>query len=109
MEADLLNEESLATAIEGSKFVVHTASPVAFGTSEEEVVGPALNGTMAVVKACHSNRVKRLIVTSSISSVTNVVDKPADRTYDENHWSDPNLAGLSFWIASKLLAWSRVH
>ena len=104
MEADLLNEESLATAIEGSKFVVHTASPVVFDTSEEEVVGPAVNGTMAVVRACHSNRVQRLIITSSITAVTNVADKPVDRTYDENHFSDPNLAGLSFYAKSKILA-----
>lgn len=84
--------------------MVHTASPILFGVAEEEVVGPAVNGTMAILRACHANRVQRLVVTSSISSVTNVLNKPANRTFDESHFSDPNKTGLSFYSKSKTLA-----
>ena len=59
---------------------------------------------MAVVRACHTNRVQRLVVTSSISSVTNVLNKPANRTFDESHFSDPNKPGLSGYSKSKTLA-----
>lgn len=88
--------------------MVHVASPVARSfENEDEVVKPAVNGTMAVVKACHSNRVRRLVVTSSIAAVTNVAaaDKPADRIFNENHWTNPEREeGMGHYTKSKTLA-----
>ena len=54
VEADLLNEESLFKAIEGSTYVVHTASPfpIAAPKHEDELIKPAVEGTTAVLKAC---------------------------------------------------------
>jgi nucleoside-diphosphate-sugar epimerase len=54
-EADLLKPESLTSAIEGCDFVVHVASPFPLKTpkDENEVIRPAVDGTVSVLKACH--------------------------------------------------------
>jgi nucleoside-diphosphate-sugar epimerase len=50
---------------------VHTASPfpIASPKNEDDVVKPALEGTTAVLKACHQNKIKRLVITSSIAAI----------------------------------------
>ena len=52
VEADLMNEASLVSAIQGSTFVVHMASPFFMSQNEEDLIPPAVNGTTAVMKAC---------------------------------------------------------
>ena len=54
VEADLLNEESLINAIAGATYVVHTASPffTEIPKDENELIKPAVNGTLAVMKGC---------------------------------------------------------
>ena len=52
VEADLMDEASLVTAIQGSTYVVHMASPFFFSSDESVLIPPAVNGTTAVMKAC---------------------------------------------------------
>ena len=52
VEADLMNEQSLIDAIQGSTYVVHTASPFFMSQDESVLIPPAVNGTKAVMKAC---------------------------------------------------------
>ena len=59
MNADLLNAESIMNAVNGSDFVVHTASPfILTFDSEDELVKPAVEGTNAILEACKANKVK---------------------------------------------------
>jgi dihydroflavonol-4-reductase len=53
VNADLTNPESLNKAIEGCDFVVHTASPFppAVPRHEDDIIKPAVEGTLAVMKA----------------------------------------------------------
>ena len=107
-EADLLNEESLATAIAGSTYVVHTASPFSMSASEEELVKPAVDGTMAVVRACKTHSVKRCVITSSIAScrygfAMDAPDRPSDSIFTEKHWTKPDTCGHPY-LKSKMLA-----
>eukprot|EP00957_Ditylum_brightwellii_P178378 13586583-Ditylum_brightwellii.AAC.1 len=53
VEADLNDEASLMAACAGATYVVHTASPFHF---KGDCVGPAVAGTMAVMKACTANK-----------------------------------------------------
>ncbi len=71
VEADLLKPESLSAAIEGCDYVVHTASPfpLANPRDENEIIRPAVEGTLAVMRACHKFKVKRVVITSSIASI----------------------------------------
>ena len=52
VEADLLDEQSLINACQGSTYVVHTASPFFMGNDESQLIPPAVNGTTAIMKAC---------------------------------------------------------
>ena len=66
VEADLNQEESLTAACAGSTYVVHTASPFYYhNKTEEELIKPAVDGTMAVMRACKAHGVKRCVITSS--------------------------------------------
>ena len=106
MEADLNDEQSLIDAIAGSTYVIHMASPFVFGTGED-LIGPAVNGTMAVMKACKASGVRRCVITSSLAAIQNMAaaDKPADRTYNESMWSNPDREeGMGDYFKSKTLA-----
>jgi nucleoside-diphosphate-sugar epimerase len=86
---------------------VHTASPLPFKNPKnaDELVKPAVEGTMAVCRACHSYKVKRLVVTSSVAAV--MEQRPENRplTWTEEHWSDPEYQlTTSPYFLSKTLA-----
>ena len=71
------------------------------------MVKPAVNGTLAVMKACSAAGVKRCVITSSIAACQHLAsdDKPADRTFNEGHWSNPDRPeGLGLYVKSKTLA-----
>ena len=73
VEADLTNQASIEKALEGAEYVVHTASPFNVETvknPEEELIKPAVNGTMSVMNAAGANNVKRVVLTSSCVSIT---------------------------------------
>ena len=72
VEADLGNEASLNQAIQGSTYVVHTASPfpMANPKHEDEVIKPAVEGTLSVCRSCKTNGVKRLVITASLLTTT---------------------------------------
>lgn len=71
VEADLLKDESIKTALAGSTFVVHTASPFVLEnpTDEQELIKPAVGGTTAVLNACRDHKVTRCVITSSIAAI----------------------------------------
>ena len=107
VEADLLNEESLIAAMAGATYVCHVASPFFMSDDAEQLITPALKGTEYVMNACKQAGVKRCVITSSIASVSSVAeaDKPADRVYNEGHWSNPDRPeGMSNYGKSKVLA-----
>jgi len=94
VEADLLDAESLSKAIAGSTYVVHTASPFFFPANEDDVVKPAVEGTLAVLRACSASAVKRIVITSSCVAIYLPADedRPDWETgwLDESVWSNPD-------------------
>jgi len=72
-EADLNNETSFIDPIKGCDYVMHTASPYSLSVKnpQTDLVDPAINGTLAVMKACAKEpSVKRVILTSSMAAIT---------------------------------------
>ena len=71
VQADLNDPDSFDKAIEGCDYVVHTASPFPAKNpkNEREIIDPAVNGTKAVLNACHKHHVKRLVLTSSVVAI----------------------------------------
>ena len=87
VEADLLDEKSIMAACEGSDYIVHTASPFPLENPKDEqvLIKPAVEGTLAVMKAAHATKAKKVVVTSSTASVASGTQKDS---YDESDWSD---------------------
>ncbi|CAI0455047.1 unnamed protein product [Linum tenue] len=109
-KAELLEEGSFDSAIEGCSGVFHTASPVSFSAADPqaEIIDPAVKGTLNVLKSCaKSPSVKRVIVTSSTASIF-YTGKPVnkDSVADETWFSDPeHCKDLKIWYQlSKTLA-----
>lgn len=111
IEADLQKPESWAKAIKSCSYVFHLASPFPDKSkrqpTEEEIIRPAVDGTLNVLKACaEAGTVKRVLLTSSIAAIScgmsGSPDKPRDHVYSESDWSDE--AGCELYERSKLLA-----
>merc|ERR1712150_268515 len=62
----------------------------------------------AVLNACKAAKVKHCVITSSVAAVRYVAAdaRPANNTYNEDHWSNPDLGkgGISTYSKSKTLA-----
>ena len=71
VEADLLKPETIDEAIKGCDYVIHTASPFPIEEPKDEnvLIRPAVEGTLAAVKAAHKYKVKRIIITSSVAAI----------------------------------------
>jgi dihydroflavonol-4-reductase len=69
--ADLNSDVGWADAVAGADYVLHVASPVPTvdPKSDDELVRPARDGTLRVLKAARDAGVKRVVMTSSISAI----------------------------------------
>jgi len=91
--ADLSDPESFGPAVEGCVGIFHTATPIDFAVNEpEEVVTQrAIEGALGILKAAvKSKTVKRVVYTSSASTVSFTGPEPQD-VVDESAWSDVDL------------------
>ncbi|PSS24163.1 Vestitone reductase [Actinidia chinensis var. chinensis] len=104
--ADLAHPESFDKAIQGCTGVFHVAHPIDFEDKEPEQVKTqrSINGTLGILNAClNSNTVKRVVYTSSASTV--VFNDKGLGVLDESEWSDVgfirslNLFGASYMIS----------
>ncbi|PON84833.1 hypothetical protein TorRG33x02_193850, partial [Trema orientale] len=109
-KANLLEEGSFDSAIDGCDGVFHTASPVINPTvdPQAELIDPAVNGTLSILRSCAKvPSVKRVVITSSIASVfENGKPLTPDVVVDETWFSDPVLCENSkrWYTLSKILA-----
>jgi nucleoside-diphosphate-sugar epimerase len=100
----LLDAESIEKAVQGCDYVVHCASPVPFKQPEDEmeVIRPAVEGTLAVLRAAHKHKVKRVVVTSSGLTIYQRKPENVKELYTEEDWSDVEVCVP--YDKSKLLA-----
>ncbi|KAL5054901.1 hypothetical protein RYX36_035583 [Vicia faba] len=92
-KADLLEEGSFDSAIQGCHGVFHTASPVQFVVDDPQtqLIVPAVKGTLNVLKSCaKSASVKRVVLTSSIATALyNGKPRTPEVVVDETWFSNP--------------------
>jgi nucleoside-diphosphate-sugar epimerase len=102
--ADLDADAGWQEAVAGSDHVLHVASP--FPTDapkdEDELIRPAREGTLRVLRAARDAGVKRVVLTSSFAAVA-YGHKPTDRPFTEQDWTDLN-GGVRAYVKSKTLA-----
>lgn len=103
---DLLVDDGWDEAIQGAKYVVHTASPFPLAQPDdaEEVIRPARDGTERVMLAAHRNAVKRVVLTSSTVAVMYPPALARGHIFNEADYTDPDTKGLTPYIRSKTIA-----
>jgi dihydroflavonol-4-reductase len=107
VELDLEKDSGWEAALDGIDALLHTASPfpIASPKDENDLIRPAVEGTLRALKAAKSVGVKRVILTSSYAAVSGL-DLPADKAaYDETMWTDvTHPVGRIAYTKSKTLA-----
>jgi dihydroflavonol-4-reductase len=86
--AELLSDDGWDQAMAGCKYVLHTASPfpAAPPENEDDLIRPAVEGTLRVLKAALRSRVQRVVLTSSLAAMT-YGHPNRSRTFTEADWS----------------------
>ncbi len=109
-KANLLEEGSFDSIVEGCVGVFHTASPFfdAVTDPQAELIDPAVKGTLNVLGSCAKTpSVKRVVVTSSLVAVAyNRNPRTPDVVVDETWFTDADFCKtLQLWyVVSKTLA-----
>ncbi|CAG1017018.1 NADPH-dependent methylglyoxal reductase [Anaerolineales bacterium] len=87
--ADLNQESGWDKIVENCESVLHVASPFPLlePKDENELIAPAVQGTLRVLRASHDANIKRVVIVSSIAAVFSGHNGDS-RTFDENDWSD---------------------
>lgn len=105
--ADLASDEGWDEAMKGVRYVQHVASPFppAEPATADELIGPARDGALRVLRSAKAAGVERVVMTSSAAAISSGWGDDAPAMFDETHWS--RLEGgepVSFYEASKTLA-----
>jgi len=103
-QSDLLNDEGWDNAIKGSDVVLHVASPFPFNPveDEDELIKPAKEGTLRVLRSCLKNNVKRVILTSSNAAVYGG-NEHLDH-FTEQTWTNLESKNINAYTKSKTIA-----
>jgi dihydroflavonol-4-reductase len=102
--ANLESDDGWAGAVADCDYVLHVASPFPLTdpADEDELIRPAVQGTLRVLRAsAASGTVKRVVLTSSIAAIRG--DSRGGRTLTEEDWTDPG-ASRDPYQKSKTLA-----
>jgi dihydroflavonol-4-reductase len=106
VEADLLADEHWSAAVEGCSAVLHVASPFPSSQPKDEniLIGPAVDGTLRVLRAAVAAGVQRFVQTSSTVAI--MYGHPRERTapYTEADWTNLDDPGVTAYAKSKTLA-----
>lgn len=109
VEANLTSENGWDAAVKDCKYILHLASPfpVAEPSDENELIRPAVDGTLHVLKAASKmeHPPKRIVVTSSFASIGYGTDC-RDKIYTDSDWTEVNNKKypIGAYVKSKVLA-----
>jgi len=107
-EVDLTRDDGWAEAMQGATFVLHVASPFPIESPKDpdELVRPAVDGTLRALRAATDAGVKRLVLTSSFAAVGwGHGDVSERRVFTEEDWTNPDGGkDVTPYILSKTMA-----
>ena len=107
LPADLMKDDGWAEAVKGCRFVHHVASPVPSNLPRDadELIIPARDGALRVLKASKAEGVERVVMTSSVAAIGYGWGDARPEMLDETHWSNPdNLKDNTAYTRSKVIA-----
>jgi nucleoside-diphosphate-sugar epimerase len=102
--ADLTSDDGWPTALKGVEEVHHVASPIPSTQPKDpdELIVPAREGTVRVLREARDAGARRVVLTSSFAAVG--YSPKAVRDYTEADWTDPDTPGLPPYPRSKAIA-----
>jgi dihydroflavonol-4-reductase len=103
--ADLLRDDGWREATAGCDYVLHVASPLVSYEPEDEseLIVPAREGTLRVLRAARDAGVKRVVVTSSFAAI-GYGHPPRPTPFDETSWTNIEGKDVQAYPKSKTLA-----
>jgi nucleoside-diphosphate-sugar epimerase len=103
--ADLLADEGWSDAVAGCDYVLHVASPLpaTVPKDENEIIAPAREGTLRVLRVARDAGVRRVVLTSSFAAI-GYGHPPQAAPFDETVWTEPSAEDILPYVKSKTLA-----
>src|SRR5579872_999581 len=103
--ADLQSDGGWNEAVRGCEFVQHVASPFPpkVPKHEDELIVPARDGALRVLRAARDSGVKRVVLTSSFAAI-GYGQAEQRAPFDETNWTDAQSKELTAYTKSKTLA-----
>jgi nucleoside-diphosphate-sugar epimerase len=103
--ADLEKDAGWHEAVAGCDYVLHVASPFPANVPkhEDELIVPAREGALRVLRASRDAGVKRVVLTSSFAAI-GYGHKPQAAPFTEADWTDPEGSDVAPYTKSKTLA-----
>jgi dihydroflavonol-4-reductase len=102
--ADLMSDDGWKAAMAGVDEVYHVASPIPPAQPEDpdELIVPAREGAVRVLRAARDAGARRVVLTSSFVAI-GYTPKPGGE-FTEDDWTDPDMPGLAPYPRSKTVA-----
>jgi nucleoside-diphosphate-sugar epimerase len=103
--ADLEKDAGWKEAAAGCEYILHVASPFppSVPANENELIVPAREGTLRVLRAARDAGVRRVVVTSSFAAI-GYGHPPRTTPFDETTWTNPDAGDVQPYAKSKTLA-----
>jgi nucleoside-diphosphate-sugar epimerase len=92
--------------VAGCDYVLHVASPFppAQPKDPNELIAPARDGALRVLRASLDAGVRRVVMTSSVAAVRHGRPASATEPYSESDWTEPDDARRTPYVRSKTIA-----
>ena len=107
VEADLSSDRGWADAVSGCDAILHIASPfpAVLPKNHDDLIKPATEGALRVLRAAKNAGVARVVMTSSLAAIGYGWGDNRPDLLDESKWSDPdNLKDNTAYTRSKTIA-----
>ena len=103
--AELQQDAGWRQAVDGCTYVLHVASPISQDVPKnaDEMIRPARDGTLRVLRAAREASVKRVVLTSSFTAI-GYGHPPQKAPFDETTWTDLRGGDVLPYAKSKTLA-----
>lgn len=106
VEADLLSDAGWTAAMQGVYGVLHLASPFILNEPKDpdELIRPAVDGTLRVIHAAAAANVQRFVQTSSVAAILYGHPKERSTAFTEEDWTQLEGPGVTSYTRSKTLS-----
>jgi nucleoside-diphosphate-sugar epimerase len=115
LAADLGSDAGWPEAVQGCRYVLHVASPFppVQPKNPDELIVPARDGALRVLRTAQEAGVERVAMTSSVAAIRSARESTEAEPYTEADWTDGNDPNRTPYVRSKTLAeqaaWAHVR